>query len=117
MLNELTIVLIAPLEDMGYTLPDHMVPDISEGKMFSKFLRSKGIETATMLTYKHDYEDGRIVDGRLYPISVLAAFRQHFYEVWLPKRALEYFEERDPKALPYLQKLLPAVKFKQELVD
>lgn len=32
---------------------------------------------------------------------------------WLPKRAIEYFTTRDPKALPYLKKLLPPVKFKQ----
>jgi len=66
-LNEMTLALIAPMEEQGYTLPDHMLPDISEGKLFSVFLRSKGIQTSTMPTYKHDFEDGRVVDARQYP--------------------------------------------------
>jgi hypothetical protein len=40
-------------------------------------------------------------------------FREHFNEIWMPKRAIEYFEEKDPKAIPYLQKLLPMIQFKQ----
>ena len=113
MLNELTFGLIAPLEDQGYTLPEQMVPDISEGRMFSAFLREKGVETNKMPTYKHRYADGRVVDARLYPNSVLAMFRTHFNEVWLPQKCLKYFQERDPKALPFLQKVLPSVQFKQ----
>jgi hypothetical protein len=113
MLNEMTFALIAPLEDAGYTLPDHMLPDISEGQMFSSFLRNQGIDTAKMLKYRHTYQDTRIVFPRLYPNSVLALFREHFNEVWLPKKAIAYFEERDPKALPFLQKLLSSVQFKQ----
>jgi hypothetical protein len=115
MLNEMIFGLIGPLEEMGYTLPDNMLPDISGGKMFSVFLRSKGFETNQMLTYRHGFEDGRVVYPRLYPNSVLALFREHFNEVWLPKRAIAYFESKDPKAVAYLQKLLPMVKFKQEL--
>ncbi|WP_242689539.1 KilA-N domain-containing protein [Photorhabdus cinerea] len=37
-LNELTFNLVAPLEQSGYTLPENMVPDISEGKIFSQWL-------------------------------------------------------------------------------
>ena len=44
MLQELTYGLIAPMEAQGYTLPENMVPDISEGRMFSKWLRDKGID-------------------------------------------------------------------------
>ena len=68
MLQELTYTLIAPMEAQGYTLPERMIPDISEGRMFSKWLRDeKGIDPATFPTYKHKYEDGRVVDARLYP--------------------------------------------------
>lgn len=34
-LTEMTQLLIAPMEIMGYTLPEHMLPDISHGKMFA----------------------------------------------------------------------------------
>jgi hypothetical protein len=113
MLNEMTFGLIAPLEDSGYTLPDNMVPDISEGKMFCALLREKGIDTDKMPACRHVYADGRIVYPKLYPNSALAFFREHFNEVWLPKKTLKYFEEKDPKALPHLQKLLPNIQFKQ----
>jgi KilA-N domain len=106
-LQELTYGLIAPMEAQGYTLPEHLVPDISEGRMFCKWLRSKDIEPNTFPTYKHRYEDGRVVDARLYPNSLLADFRAHFHEVWLPERCEDYFAERDPKALKYLPLLLP----------
>lgn len=103
MLNELMINLIAPMEHRGYTLPDNMVPDISEGRMFSKWLRDvKGIDTNSLPSYNHRYQDGRIVPARLYPIEVLPDFRNHFHEVWIPQKALSYFKERDHMALPYL---------------
>lgn len=41
MLNELIFGLIAPMEKEGYTLPENLVPDISEGKMFCKWLREE----------------------------------------------------------------------------
>ncbi len=108
MLNELTFSLIAPLEDAGYTLPEKLVPDISEGKMFSSWLRKeKGIDPSSFPTYPHRYMDGRVVQARLYPNELLADFRAHFHEVWLPQRAEEYFKDRDSLALPHLPKLLP----------
>jgi len=108
MLQELTYGLIAPMEARGYTLPERMVPDISEGRMFCDFLRERGINPANFPTYRHRYEDGRVVDARLYPNSLLADFRAHFHEVWLPLRCEAYFAKRDPKALTYLSGLLPA---------
>jgi phage anti-repressor protein len=93
MLTELIIKFIAPLEALGYTLPDNMLPDISEGKMFCKWLRdNKGINTDLLPTYEHIYEDGRIVYPKLH----------HFFNVWLPNKSQEYFMKRDPAALPYL---------------
>jgi hypothetical protein len=107
MLNELIFGLIAPLESEGYTLPENMVPDISEGKMFSKWIRdNKGIDPATFPSYRHRYIDGRIVSARLYPNEYLADFRAHFNNVWLPQKCRLYFQERDAKALQYLPKLL-----------
>jgi len=109
MLNEMIFALIAPLEDAGYTVPETMVPDISEGKMFCKWLRDeKKIDTDSLPTYEHRYQDGRICYPKLYPNAVLADFRKHFHEVWLPKKAVSYFTEKDKKALQFLSKLLPA---------
>ena len=108
MLHEMVFALIAPLESAGYTLPENMVPDISEGKMFCKWLRDeKGVDTDLLPTYSHVYQDGRIVKAKLYPNELLADFRKHFHEVWLPKKAVEYFEQRDKQALTHLTKLLP----------
>ena len=69
--------------------------------------QDKGLDPSTFPTYKHKYEDGRVVDARLYPNALLADFRDHFQTVWLPSRAEDYFAERDAKALPYLPALLP----------
>jgi len=107
-LSELTLGLIGPLEAQGYTIPERLMPDISMGRMFCKWLREKhGIDTNQLPTYKHVYEDGRIVDAKAYPENLLADFRKHFREEWLMFKAVKYFKERDPEALTYLPKLLP----------
>lgn len=105
-LNEITYNLVAPLESMGYVLPENIVPDISEGIMFSAWLKKKGMDLSSFPTYKHEYPDGRIFDARLYPNELLAEFRKHFNEVWLPGRAHGYFKKKDDRALPHLKKVL-----------
>lgn len=106
MMNEMTLALIAPLEQIGYTMPDRLVPDISEGRMFSRWLRENGYDPDSMPSYLHGYEDGRVVSARAYPNKVLPNFRRHFVEVWLATRAISYFGERDRAAVPYIEKLL-----------
>ena len=115
MLNELTFVLIAPLESAGYTLPDNMVPDISTGLMFCKWLREHGVEPNDMPSYMHHYGDGRIVEARLYPNSLLEVWRAFYHNEWVPKRALAYFKERDPGAFEVLSKILPTPDTKKAL--
>lgn len=106
-LQEMTTWLIGPLEAVGYTLPEKMVPDISQGKMFCQHARTKlGIDTDALPTYQHEYPDGRVFPAKLYPVAVLGEFRTFIAEVWLPGRAAEYFRSRDPAALPYLDKVL-----------
>lgn len=108
MLQEMMIGLIGPMESRGYVLPENLLPDISEGRMFCKFLRDTlKVETDSLPTYKHDFEDGRIVYPKAYPNSLLPAFRAHFFEVWLPEKATAYFLGKDPKALEFLPYLLP----------
>jgi len=106
-LNELMFNLIAPLESEGYTLPESLMPDISEGRMFSGWLRKeKGVDPSDFPTYNHTFEDGRVYPARLYPNEYLGDFRRHFYDVWLAERAISYFQKKDIKALPFLPKAL-----------
>ncbi|WP_243613403.1 hypothetical protein [Shimia aestuarii] len=108
MLQEMMVGLIGPMESRGYVLPENMLPDISEGRMFCKFLRDVlHVDTDALPTYRHDFEDGRIVYPKAYPNELLPAFRTHFFEVWLPNKAQAYFEAKDPAALEYLPFLLP----------
>jgi hypothetical protein len=113
-LTEMTQLLIAPMEIMGYTLPERMLPDISHGKMFCKWLRDvHGIDTDALPTYLHVFEDGRRVWPKAYPDELLADFRKHFRDEWLPNRAIEYFRGRDSEALQFLPKLIAANKPKK----
>lgn len=107
MLVEMIQLLIGPMEMLGYTLPEKMLPDISMGKMFCKWLREKyDVDTDALPTYLHLYEDGRRIQAKAYPENLLAAFRKHFREEWFPLHAEAYFRKRDASALPYLPKLL-----------
>lgn len=105
--NEIVYSLIAPLEDAGYTLPDKLVPDISEGKVFCNWLRKeKGIDPSTFPTYQHEYTDGRIVYAKLYPNSLLPDFRAHFSSIWLLEKAYNYFSKKDKEALPFVEQMM-----------
>lgn len=106
-LQEMTNTLIAPLEVRGYTLPEKLMPDISQGRMFCKFLRDElKIDTDSLPMYWHEFEDRPPVEAKLYPIEFLAAFRTYISNKWLPERAAGYFKERDPSALPSLDQML-----------
>lgn len=106
-LVEMTQLLIAPMELMGYTLPERMLPDISQGKMFCSWLRDEmDVDTDALPKYRHDFEDGRTVWPKAYPDELLAAFRRHFWNTWLPEKAVPYFSGKDSAALEYLPRLL-----------
>jgi hypothetical protein len=106
-LIEMTTLLIAPMESMGYTLPERLLPDISQGRIFCKWLREEwDIDTDSLPTYRHHYEDGRVVPAKAYPDDMLKEFRRHFWTVWLPQRAEHYFGPRDSRALEYLPRLI-----------
>lgn len=110
-LAELSILLIAPLERLGYRLPPEMVPDISSGRLFCRWLREvNGLDTDALPVYFHQYPDGRRVPAKLYPESLLADFRRHVREVWIPEHATNYFRKRDSEALQYLPRLLKGPK-------
>lgn len=113
MLNEVTLHLIGPLEQLGYTISSKQIPDISLGKTFSKFLRDNNYPVDNYPTYPHKYEDGRIVNARAYPNDLIGTLRKFFVENWLKNRSQEYFAEKDPNALPYLQKLLALPNYRE----
>lgn len=106
-LVEMTQMLIAPMEEAGYTLPERMLPDISSGRIFCQWLRDRGIDPDTFPSYHHIYEDGRVVSARAYPDELLAAFRKHLKEVWIPSKAVTYFRQRDPNAVQFLTAIYP----------
>jgi len=109
-LNEMIFGVIAPLESQGFTIPESMMPDISQGRMFCKWLRDvKGIDTDTLPTYRHTFSDGRVVHPKLYPLAVLEDFRRHLNDVWLRTHARGYFGERAPESLPYLDNVVLAL--------
>ena len=108
MLNEIYLNLLAPLEDYAIIPPDRMMPDISTGRMFSDFLRRKGIDPAEFPTYEHEFADSsrQPVQARLYPIEHLPDFRRYFHAVWMRQKAEKYFAQRYPEALPALHRVL-----------
>ena len=83
-----------------------MYPDISVGKMFSNYLKKIDSEfNDTFKYYSHSFPDDRPpVDARMYPIEALPVFRRFVFEKWIPENAQNYFKERDPLALDYLQR-------------
>jgi hypothetical protein len=105
-LQEMAMIVYAQMERAGYIIPDNIVPDISEGKLFAKLLRDKGVDVDDMPTYMHRYPDGRLVSAKMYPNKYLEEFKAHVEDVWLPAKAHKYFKERDVEALPFLEKTL-----------
>lgn len=108
MLDEMTLRLMAPLEQHGYLLPNKLMPDISMGRMFSKWCRDNGHIPEEFPTYWHIFDDGKRdpVPARLYPNALITDFRDYFNNEWLKKRAIKYFQEKDSKMIPYLQKVI-----------
>ena len=115
MLNEVTLHLIGPLEQMGYTVSSNQVPDISLGRMFSKHLRDSGYPVDNYPQYNHSYEDGRVFPVRAYPNELLGNLRKFFVEKWLKERSRDYFAKRDPSALPYLDEFLALPNYKEAM--
>lgn len=106
-LQEMTNRLVAPMEAQGYRLPEHLMPDISHGKMLCKFLREKkGVDTTKLAVYIHTFPDGREVEANLYPVEYLGDFLKLLAEEWFPHKAVTYFKQRDPDALLALDKML-----------
>jgi prophage antirepressor-like protein len=112
-ISEMYARLYLELEKVGYSVPDkgehgkQMMPDISVGRGFAKFLKDNHSEFFnTHKTYPHTFPDGRIVDANMYHIDALPIFIRYINEKWIPENAEKYFRDKDPLALDYLPKLL-----------
>jgi hypothetical protein len=113
-ITELYVRLYGKLEHGGYRIPDkgfngkEIRPDTSVGKCFAAYLRDNYPSAPDEFEkYTHTFPNGWECEARLYPLELISIFIRYVEEVWIPERAEQYFEERDPKALEYLTKLLP----------
>lgn len=105
MLDQMTIKLLASLESKGYIIPNKLMPDVSLGKMFSKWLRDNGHNPDSFPTYTHVFDDGvrRPVQARLYPNELMTPFNLEMNRWIRDGRALAYFRSKDPTSVPALQ--------------
>lgn len=115
-IGELFVRFYGRLEQIGYRLRDRSAndhreirPDVSVGKIFVTWLEERYPQLAgRFTTYRHVLPEGNECDARQYENTVLAYFIQFVEEVWIPQHAGRYLRDRDPDALPYLARLLPA---------
>lgn len=107
MLDQMTMKLLGALEDKGYILPKKMMPDISLGRMFSKWLRDNGHDPDSFPTYKHVFDDGKRppVLARLYPNEIMTDFNQQLNNWITSGKALNYFKTRDKSSIIPLEEV------------
>jgi prophage antirepressor-like protein len=112
-ISELVIRLWGRLEQAGHKMRDQSAtgielrPDVSVGKRFPQWLKKAypGV-AASHKEYMHWTPQGDF-PARQYSNTVWPHFIEYVDTVWLPECGEQYFRTRDPKALPYLPKLLP----------
>lgn len=54
-----------------------------------------------------------MVDARAYPNELIGEPREFFVRTWLKDKSRKYFEERDPAALPYLERFLALPNYRE----
>lgn len=115
-INELAVLVWGRLEREGHILADkapdgkEIRPDNSVGSRFAKWLGDSHPNVRTVHTYymhKTAEWEGPV---RQYPNSLLPLFREYVETIWWPECFETYIKTRDPKALTYLQRLLPPKK-------
>lgn len=107
MLDQMTLKLLASLEEFGYQIPYSMMPDISLGRMFSKWLRENGYDPDSFPTYNHEFIDRQrpTVSARLYPNELMTDFNLQL-EAWIRDgRAFKYFGDRDQLSIEPMKRL------------
>lgn len=120
-LGELYIRVFGKFEQVGHHLaeraPDgkQLRPDVSVGLTFPTFLKEKHPHLQGLFKmYQHLLPDGHEVPARQYEIAALPAFIEFLETEWLPHHAEGYLRTRDPVALEYLPRMLPAPNAKAQ---
>lgn len=90
MIEESIYQVIFPLELEGKDLIKECMPDGSLGIGFCNYLKEFGIDTKNFPTYKHTFDDGRIVDAKLYKDEYYPHFKK-FILIWLNGNGKKYF--------------------------
>ena len=109
MLDQMTLRVLGPLEIHGYVLSNELMPDISLGRMFSRWLREKGFCPDDFDTYDHEFLPGDRrpnVPARLYPNELLTDFAIQVHEWLRDGRAMRYFRARDERAIEPLDRVV-----------
>lgn len=113
-ISELAIRVWGRLEQVGHVMADKAAdgrenrPDVSVGMGFAKYLR-KNHPTVSDNYSQYLYKTPQAeVLARQYPIAMLPLYLEFVDSHWIPMCAEEYFRTRDPAAMPYLPRLLPA---------
>lgn len=116
-ISELYVYVYGKLEMLGYIIPEvgihnrEIRPDVSVGKLFPQWLKKHYPDKEQEFkTYQHKLPDGTEVYARQYRNELLPLFIEYIETDWIPTQAQRYFQERDPNAIPFLPKLIEAVK-------
>lgn len=81
---------------------------MSVGCRFSDWLKRKHpTVAANYKMYLHWTPAGEF-EARRHPNTLLPLYLEYVDTVWIPECATDYFNTRDPAALPYIAHLLPA---------
>lgn len=112
-ISELAVMVAGRLERAGHILADRapdgreIRPDTSVGRCFSDWLQKHHPTVCgNYRMYVHTTPEWE-GEARQYPNAMLELFREYVDTVWWPERGPDYLRQRDPKAMPYLQRLLP----------
>lgn len=108
------------MEQVGHVIADRapdgkeIRPDNAVGRRFSDWLKANHPKLCGTISYYQHKTPQWEGDARQYPNTMLPLYIDFVDTVWIPNHADEYFRSRDPAALPYLPRLLPApAKFKK----
>lgn len=113
-INELVTRLWGRLEMAGHVMADkapngkELRPDVSVGRIFSGWLSEHHPTISDSFTFYIHTTPQWEGDARQYPNALLPLFIEFVDNIWIPQHAERYLNTRDPAALPYLPKLLPA---------
>lgn len=109
---EMTINLVAKLEEYGYALPEGKILDISIGKCWAAYMRNqlKINPDNVAQKYKHYYPGwAHPIEANIYPVSLLIPFQEWLQSIYKPIKLPAYFKNSDPTALPAVERMLKAL--------